>query len=86
MPKPGNFERFYAAGEGPPIQIHDARYVTFRIPATVESNGTGGSLVADSGHARAAAAYSNLPLRQEHVTDTPDEQQLVPPRYRDLIH
>jgi len=86
MPKPGNFERFYAAGEGPPMQIHDARYVTFRIPTKVESSGTGGSLVADNGQAKATAAYSNLPLKQERIADTPDEQQLVPPRYRDLIH
>jgi len=86
IPKAETFARFYAAGEGPPIRIHDARYATFRIPAAVESNGAGGSLVADNGVARAATPYSNLPLKQDRITDTPDEQQLVPPRYRDLIH
>lgn len=85
-PKSETFARFYAAGEGPPIHIHDARYATFRIPTTVENNGAGGSLVADSGATRATAPYSNLPLKQDRITDTPDEQQLVPPRYRDLIH
>lgn len=86
FPKAENFARFYAAGEGPPIRIHDARYATFRIPAAVESNGAGGSLVADNGTTRAVTPYSNLPLKQDKITDTPDEQQLVPPRYRDLIH
>ncbi|HEX4210951.1 MAG TPA: hypothetical protein VHY56_11195 [Candidatus Binataceae bacterium] len=86
IPKSETFARFYAAGEGPPIQIHDARYATFRIPPAVESKGAGGSLVADNGEPKAAAPYSNLPLKQDRITDTPDEQQLVPPRYRDLIH
>jgi hypothetical protein len=86
IPKAETFARFYAAGEGPPIRIHDARYATFRIPAAVESNGAAGSLVADNGVAKAATPYSNLPLKQDKITDTPDEQQLIPPRYRDLIH
>jgi hypothetical protein len=86
IPKAETFARFYTAGEGPPLRIHDARYATFRIPAAVESNGAGGSLVADNGVAKAATPYSNLPLKQNKITDTPDEQQLVPPRYRDLIH
>lgn len=86
IPKAETFAHFYAAGEGPPIRIHDARYATFRIPAAVESNGAGGSLVADNGVAKAATPYSNLPLKQNKITDTPDEQQLIPPRYRDLIH
>jgi hypothetical protein len=86
IPKAETFARFYAAGEGPPIRIHDARYATFRIPPAVESIGGGGSLVADNGVAKATTPYSNLPLKQDKITDTPDEQQLVPPRYRDLIH
>jgi hypothetical protein len=86
MPKPETFARFYAAGEGPKIQLHDARYTTFRIPTTVASNNAGGALVMDNGQPRATAPYTNVPLKQERITDTPDEQQLVPPRYRDLIH
>jgi len=86
FPKAETFARFYAAGEGPPIRLHEARYATFRIPAAVESNSGGGSLVADNGVARASTPYSNLPLKQDKITDAPDEQQLIPPRYRDLIH
>jgi hypothetical protein len=86
IPKAETFARFYAAGEGPPIGIRDARYATFRIPAALESKGAGGSLVADNGVARAATPYTNVPLKQDKITDAPDEQQLVPPRYRDLIH
>ena len=86
IPKPEAFARFYAAGEGPKMQLQDARYTTFRIPATVANNNAGGALVADNGQPRATAPYSNVPLKPERVTDTPDEQQLVPPRYRDLIH
>jgi hypothetical protein len=86
MPKSETFARFYAAGAGPKLQLHDARYTTFRIPTTVTSNNSGGALVADNGQPRASAPYTNVPLKQERVTDTPDQQQLVPPRYRDLIH
>jgi uncharacterized membrane protein YgcG len=85
MPKPGNYERFYKPGEGPPLDIHDARYVTFRLPSTAVGNEGAGRTVADAAHPVATAGYTNAPLKQERVADTPDERQLVPPRYRDLI-
>ncbi len=85
-PKPGNYARYYKEGEGPPIGIHDARYVTFRLPSAVIGNSGGGPAVADTEHPVASAAYINAPLKEERLADTPDERQLVPPRYRDLIH
>jgi hypothetical protein len=86
MPKAGNYERFYKAGEGPPLEIHDARYVTFRLPGAVVSSAGAGRTVADNDRPQATASYTNAPLKQQRLTDTPDERQLVPPRYRDLIH
>jgi hypothetical protein len=86
MPKAGNYERFYKAGEGPPLEIHDARYVTFRLPSTAIGNAGAGRTVADAEHPGASVGYTNAPLKQERLGDTPDERQLVPPRYRDLIH
>ena len=86
MPKAGNYERFYKPGEGPGLEIHDARYVTFRLPSAAVSNTGGGRTVADAEHPVASAAYTNAPLKEERLADTPDERQLVPPRYRDLIH
>jgi hypothetical protein len=86
MPKPGNYERFYKAGEGPPLEIHDARYVTFRLPSAATGNAGAGRTVADTEHPVASAAFTNAPLKPERLADTPDERQLVPPRYRDLIH
>ncbi|MEA2678936.1 MAG: hypothetical protein QOK03_658 [Candidatus Binataceae bacterium] len=86
MPKAGNYERFYKAGEGPPLEIHDARYVTFRLPSTAIGNAGAGRTVADAEHPGASVGYTNAPLKQERLADTPDERQLVPPRYRDLIH
>jgi hypothetical protein len=85
MPKAGNYERFYKAGEGPGLAIHDARYVTFRLPSASVSNANGGRTVADADHPLAAAAYTNAPLKAERFADMPDERQLMPPRYRDLI-
>ena len=86
MPKAGNYERFYKAGEGPGIALHDARYVTFRLPSTAIGNAGAGRTVADVQHPVAAAGFTNVPLKQGRLADTPDERQLVPPRYRDLIH
>jgi hypothetical protein len=86
LPKAGNYERFYKPGEGPGLEIHDARYVTFRLPSAAGGNANGGRTVADAEHPVAAAGYTNAPLRAERLADTPDERQLVPPRYRDLIH
>ena len=86
MPKAGNYERYYKEGEGPGIGIHDARYVTFRLPSAVVGKEGAGQAVADTEHPVASAAYTNAPLKEERLADTPDERQLVPPRYRDLIH
>jgi hypothetical protein len=85
MPKAGNYERFYKAGEGRGLEIHDARYVTFRLPSAAVGNAGAGRTVADAEHPVAAAAFTNAPLKPERLADTPDERQLVPPRYRDLI-
>lgn len=86
FPKPVAYERFYKLGEhGPPIDIKNARYVTFRLPASVISAGGEGNLVHDTGMPTASAPYTNAPLKEEHLTAAPDEEQLLPPRYRDLI-
>jgi hypothetical protein len=85
FPKAGNYQRFYKLGEhGPAINIRDARYVTFQLPTENES-AAGGSVVPDTTRPRATTPYTNAPLKQERLPASPDEQQLVPPRYRDLI-
>jgi hypothetical protein len=86
FPKAANYERFYKLGEkGPPIDIRDARYVVFRMPAAVVSPGGEGKTVADASSPLASVPYTNVPLKEGQATASPDEQQLVPPRYRDLI-
>lgn len=86
FPKQSNYQRFYKLGEnGPAINIRDARYVTFRLPTEIESS-DGGAIVPDNSRLRAATPYSNAPLKQQRLPASPDEQQLVPPRYRELIH
>jgi hypothetical protein len=85
FPKPGNYERFYKLGEGgPPINVRDARYVTFQLPTEIESAGAG-AIVPDNTRPQAATPYTNAPLKQERLPVSPDERQLVPPRYRELI-
>lgn len=85
FPEPGNFERFYKAGEhGPPIDVKNARYVLFRIPPAVQRGG-GGKAVTDNERTSATVPYENLPLNAERIAADPDEHQLVPPRYRDLL-
>jgi hypothetical protein len=85
FPKPGNFERFYKAGEhGPPLDIKNARYVLFRIPPAALAGG-GGKSVTDNERVSATVPYANLPLKEERIAADPDEHQLVPPRYRDLL-
>jgi hypothetical protein len=84
FPTAENFQRFYKAGEGPGIQIRDARYVVFRLPTEIVSAG-GGKLVADTTRPSASVPYANVPLKNERLDTTPEERQLVPPRYRDLI-
>ncbi len=85
FPVAENSPRFYKPGEGPAIQIRDARYVLFRLPTEVVS-ANGGKLVADTNRPTASVPYANVPLKAERLDATPKERQLVPPRYRDLIH
>jgi hypothetical protein len=85
FPVAENFPRFYKPGEGPAIEIRDARYVLFRLPTEVVS-ANGGKLVADTNRPTASVPYANVPLKAERLDATPQERQLVPPRYRDLIH
>jgi hypothetical protein len=85
FPEAGNFERFYKAGEhGPPLDIKNARYVLFRIPPATISGG-GGKSVIDNQRPNATVPYQNLPLGNERIAADPDEHQLIPPRYRDLL-
>jgi hypothetical protein len=85
FPVAENFPRFYKPGEGPPIEIRDARYVVFRLPTEVVS-ASGGKIVPDTRRPTASVPYVNVPLKAERLDATPQERQLVPPRYRDLIH
>jgi hypothetical protein len=85
FPQPGNFEKFYKAGEhGIPMDVKNARYVLFRVPPAQVSAG-GGRSVIDRDRPSATVPYANLPLKEERIAAEPDEQQLVPPRYRDLL-
>jgi hypothetical protein len=84
FPVAENFPRFYKPGQGPPIEIRDARYVLFRLPTEVVS-ATGGKIVPDTNRPTASVPYVNVPLKTERLDATPQERQLVPPRYRDLI-
>lgn len=85
FPKASNYQRFLKPGEkGEALNIKDARYVVFRIPAATPS-GNGGKPVADSDRPKASAPYTNAPLAVTSDTAPPDERQRVPPRYRDLI-
>jgi hypothetical protein len=85
FPVAENFPRFYKPGEGPAIEIRDARYVLFRLPTEVVS-ANGGKLVPDTNRPTASVPYANVPLKAERLDATPQERQLVPPRYRELIH
>ena len=85
FPVPENSPRFYKPGEGPAIEIRDARYVLFRLPTEVVS-ASGGKLAPDTSRPTASAPYANVPLKPERLDASPEERQLVPPRYRDLIH
>jgi hypothetical protein len=81
------YQHFYQPGEhGPPIAVHDARYVLFRLPEAMAAAPNGGKLTLDSSGPRATTPYVNVPLNQSRPLEVaPNEQQLVPPRYRDLI-
>jgi hypothetical protein len=86
MPAPMRYERYYKPGEsGPVLDIHDARFVLFRVPAAVPGP-AGGKLSVARGGERATTPYVNVPLSEAHLDVPPDERQLVPPRYRELIH
>jgi len=87
FPAPVAYQRFYQPGEhGPPIAIHDARYVLFRLPEAIMAAPNGGKLMLDVNTPRATTPYVNVPLNENHPLEVaPNEQQLVPPRYRDLI-
>jgi len=86
MPTSTNAQRFLKPGEkGSPVDIKDARYVMFRLPGAPTS-GSGGKTVLDTDRPKATTAYVNAPLAPTSDDAPPDERQLVPPRYRDMIH
>jgi hypothetical protein len=86
FPAAANYERFLKPGEkGMGLNLNDARYVVFKIPSGPTSGG-GGKTVIDTERPKATTAYTNAPLAVTADTAPPDERQLVPPRYRDLIH
>ncbi len=85
FPTAANYERFLKPGEkGPGLHLNDARYVVFKIPAGASSEGEGKTVI-DTERPKATTAYTNAPLAPTADTAPPDERQLVPPRYRDLI-
>jgi hypothetical protein len=83
FPTAANYERFLKPGEKG-MALNDARYVVFKIPSGPTS-GDEGKTVIDTERPRATTAYSNAPLAPTSDTAPPDERQLVPPRYRELI-
>ena len=86
MPTSTNAQRFLKPGEkGTKVDIKDARYVMFRLPGA-PSSGSGGKTVLDTDRPTATTAYVNAPLAPTSDDAPPDERQLVPPRYRDMIH
>jgi hypothetical protein len=86
FPAPVKYQRYLKPGEkGAGLEIKDARYVTFRIPGAVPV-GAGGAMVTDKNAPKASTPYVNAPLAPSRENAPPDERQLVPPRYRDLIH
>ena len=86
MPTSTNAQRFLKPGEkGAALDIKDARYVMFRLPGA-PSSGSGGKTVLDTDRPTATTAYVNAPLAPTSDDAPPDERQLVPPRYRDMIH
>ncbi|MGH7812706.1 MAG: hypothetical protein ACREQI_01710 [Candidatus Binataceae bacterium] len=87
IPAPANFQHFLKPGDkGAALGIHDARYVTFRLPAAIVSGAAGGGkLVLDTGRHRASTPYVNAPLKALRSDAPPDERQPIPPRYRGMI-
>jgi hypothetical protein len=85
MPTSTNAQRFLKPGEkGAMVDIKDARYVMFRVPGAA-SSGSGGKTVLDTDRPTATTGYVNAPLAPTSDDAPPDERQLVPPRYRDMI-
>jgi hypothetical protein len=85
MPSSTNAQRFLKPGEkGAGVDIKDARYVVFRLPGAPTS-GNGGKTVLDTDRPKATTSYVNAPLAPTSDDAPPDERQLVPPRYRDMI-
>lgn len=84
FPQPVRYEHFYKPGEGPGIGIKNARYVLFRIPPASPAAGAG-RLVPDQERPVATLPFENLPLDQVKVKAEPQESQLIPPRYRELL-
>jgi uncharacterized membrane protein YgcG len=86
FPTSTNAQRFLKPGDkGSTVDIKDARYVMFRLPGAPTS-GDGGKNVLDTDRPKATTAYVNAPLAPTSDDAPPDERQLVPPRYRDMIH
>jgi len=86
FPTAANYQRFLKPGEkGLALNLNDARYVVFKIPSAAASGGDGKTVI-DTERPRATTAYTNAPLAPTSDTAPPDERQLVPPRYRELIH
>ncbi len=86
MPTSTNAQRYLKPGEkGAAVDIKDARYVMFRLPGA-PSSGSGGKTVLDIDRPTATTGYVNAPLAPTSDDAPPDERQLVPPRYRDMIH
>ena len=75
----------FTKGSGEALNIHDARYVMFRLPSAIPV-GSGGITVLDPNRTKSSTPYVNAPLKETSNDAPPDERQLVPPRYRDLIH
>jgi hypothetical protein len=85
MPAPANYQKYLKPGEkGSTVDIKDARYVMFRLPGT-SGTADGGKTVLDGERPKASTAYVNAPLAASSDNAPPDERQLVPPRYRDMI-
>ncbi len=85
IPAPANYKRFYAFGEhGPGLTVKDARYVVVSLPPAPQA-ASGGKIVAGGPSAKATTPYANLPLPKEDLAANPQQQQLVPPRYWDLL-
>ena len=85
FPAPANYQRYLKPGEKGELTIHDARYVMFRLPSTTPV-GSGGTSVIDTRRPKASTPYVNAPLKESSADAPPDERQLIPPRYRELIH